>query len=75
MLSQYQASYPAILDIATSLSLTKLFGGLVPTGVLCSLLEFDPSKTEAHDRTVCQCGKEKTHHGQANREGSRRDGR
>jgi hypothetical protein len=26
MLSQYQASYPAILDIATSLSLKKLFG-------------------------------------------------
>src|SRR5262249_11075383 len=26
MLSQYQASYPAILDIATSLSLTKLLG-------------------------------------------------
>src|SRR5262249_34907173 len=25
-LSQYQASYPALLDIATSLSLTKLFG-------------------------------------------------
>jgi hypothetical protein len=26
ILSQYQASYPAILDIATSLSLNKLFG-------------------------------------------------
>src|SRR5215470_11259854 len=26
MLSQYQASYPAILDIATSLSLKKVFG-------------------------------------------------
>jgi hypothetical protein len=26
MLSQYQASYPAILDLATSLSLNKLFG-------------------------------------------------
>src|SRR6516165_66417 len=26
MLSHYQASYPALLDIATSLSLTKLFG-------------------------------------------------
>src|SRR5262249_38295741 len=26
MLSQYQASYPAILDIATYLSLNKLFG-------------------------------------------------
>ena len=28
MLSPYQASYPAILDIATSLSLKKLFGAL-----------------------------------------------
>jgi hypothetical protein len=27
ILSQYQAEYPAILDIATSLSLNKLFGG------------------------------------------------
>jgi hypothetical protein len=26
MLSPYQASYPAILDIATSVSLNKLFG-------------------------------------------------
>jgi hypothetical protein len=26
ILSQYQASYPAILDIATYLSLNKLFG-------------------------------------------------
>src|SRR5262249_47493962 len=29
MLSPYQASYPAILDIATYLSLTKLLGGRV----------------------------------------------
>src|SRR6516225_8612621 len=28
ILSQYQASYPAILDIATSVSLNKLLGGL-----------------------------------------------
>jgi len=26
ILSQYQSEYPAILDIATSLSLNKLFG-------------------------------------------------
>jgi hypothetical protein len=28
ILSQYQALYPAILDIATSLSLNTLFGGI-----------------------------------------------
>jgi hypothetical protein len=33
LLSQYQASYPAILDIATYLSLNKLFGG--PRGGWC----------------------------------------
>src|SRR4030095_12584895 len=33
ILSQYQASYPAILDIATYLSLNKLFGMRSPTGV------------------------------------------
>jgi hypothetical protein len=32
ILSQYQASYPAILDIATSLSLNKLFGILRSKG-------------------------------------------
>src|SRR2546428_2548289 len=32
ILSQYQAEYPAILDIATSLSLNKLFGRLCVTG-------------------------------------------
>ena len=33
ILSQYQASYPAILDIATSLSLNKLFGYISIRGV------------------------------------------
>ena len=33
ILSQYQASYPAILDIATSLSLTKLFGSSKKVGL------------------------------------------
>ena len=31
ILSQYQAEYPAILDIATSLSLNKLFGFFLQT--------------------------------------------
>src|SRR2546428_1688698 len=37
ILSQYQASYPAILDIATSLSLNKLLGGWAQRGWLAWL--------------------------------------